>query len=146
MNLIQFSSILIFLILLYEAYSFIKRYPVYCFDFEVFGQVLDCNDTASFGPIISGLGNASRLPNKSIGFKETLKKNSLAWEIRGFAQDTRNNSVHGYIEVPANRMNSIKEWLSKKGPPGAVIENAVFKNQKKLGEYTYKVFHTLLTE
>lgn len=36
-----------------------------------------------------------------------MKQNSLDWEIRGFAQETRNNSVHGYVEVPANRMDAL---------------------------------------
>eukprot|EP00096_Caligus_rogercresseyi_P012352 TRINITY_DN513_c0_g2_i1.p1 TRINITY_DN513_c0_g2~~TRINITY_DN513_c0_g2_i1.p1 ORF type:complete len:101 (-),score=14.61 TRINITY_DN513_c0_g2_i1:44-346(-) len=82
-------------------------------DFEVFGRV------------------------QGVFFRKSTQKMAASLQIRGWIMNTERKTVVGTLEGEEKAMLQMKEWLTTKGSPSAVIERAEFRNESVIPSLTF---------
>ncbi|XP_068617285.1 acylphosphatase-1-like [Battus philenor] len=85
-------------------------------DFEVFGQV------------------------QGVFFRKYTKLQAEKLGLKGWCMNTSQGTVQGQIEGPLDNLHSMMQWLRSTGSPSCKIDNAIFKNEKEIGDYTFADF------
>ncbi|CAK6982646.1 acylphosphatase-2-like [Scomber scombrus] len=85
-------------------------------DFEVFGNV-------------QGRSKYTEEEGRSLG-------------LSGWVKNTRQGSVIGQVQGPADRVSEMKYWLEHVGSPSSRIDRAVFSNQKDISKLELHGFST----
>ncbi|XP_041106932.1 acylphosphatase-2-like isoform X1 [Polyodon spathula] len=87
-------------------------------DFEIFGRVQ---------------GVCFRMYTEEAGRKLGLS---------GWVKNTRQGTVVGQVQGAADKVNTMKKWLSTVGSPSSRIDRADFSNEKKISKLDFKGFST----
>ena len=66
------------------------------------------------------------------------KANSLG--VRGWIRNTEKRTVQGELEGTTDILATMKEWLRKEGSPSSRIDQANFRNEKEIAQYTFTGF------
>ncbi|XP_037128120.1 acylphosphatase-2 isoform X2 [Syngnathus acus] len=77
-------------------------------DFEVFGHV------------------------QGVCFRMYTEKEAAQAGVVGWVKNTRGGTVVGQLQGPADAVEHMKEWLSKKGSPSSHITRTLFNNERTL--------------
>uniref|UniRef100_A0A131X918 Acylphosphatase n=1 Tax=Hyalomma excavatum TaxID=257692 RepID=A0A131X918_9ACAR len=85
-------------------------------DFEVFGRV------------------------QGVFFRKCTKDQADSLGVRGWVRNTRKGTVEGVIQGSADKLNSMKHWLSKVGSPQSAIESCTFSNERTIDELEFEDF------
>ncbi|XP_032418413.1 acylphosphatase-2 isoform X1 [Xiphophorus hellerii] len=62
--------------------------------------------------------------------------------LGGWVKNTRQGTVIGQIQGPAQRVNSMKLWLKNVGSPSSRIDRAVFSNERDVSKLEVQGFST----
>ncbi|CAK6982644.1 acylphosphatase-2-like [Scomber scombrus] len=62
--------------------------------------------------------------------------------LSGWVKNTRQGSVIGQVQGPADRVSEMKYWLEHVGSPSSRIDRAVFSNQKDISKLELHGFST----
>uniref|UniRef100_A0A3P9NHW6 acylphosphatase n=2 Tax=Poecilia TaxID=8080 RepID=A0A3P9NHW6_POERE len=89
-------------------------------DFEIFGNVQD------------------RLCSGS----QYTEDQGRALGLGGWVKNTRQGTVIGQIQGPAQQVNSMKLWLKNVGSPSSRIDRAVFSNERDISKLEVQGFST----
>jgi acylphosphatase len=74
---------------------------------------------------------------QGVFFRKRTKKKAEELGIRGWVQNTTQNTVIGEIEGKSKEVERMKNWLTKEGSPKSRIEKAVFEDEQTIKEYTF---------
>ena len=66
------------------------------------------------------------------------KANSIG--VRGWIRNTEKRTVQGELQGTEDILATMKEWLSKEGSPSSRIDQANFRNEKEIEQYTFTGF------
>ena len=89
---------------------------LYSCDFEIFGKV------------------------QRVFFRKYTEKKAKELGLHGWVMNTTHGSVKGIIEGTQDELGKMKTWLSTKGSPKSIIDNAIFADLKPITTYTYRGF------
>ncbi|CAK6982645.1 acylphosphatase-2-like [Scomber scombrus] len=87
-------------------------------DFEVFGNV------------------------QGVCFRMYTEEEGRSLGLSGWVKNTRQGSVIGQVQGPADRVSEMKYWLEHVGSPSSRIDRAVFSNQKDISKLELHGFST----
>ncbi|KAK1171258.1 acylphosphatase-2-like [Acipenser oxyrinchus oxyrinchus] len=62
--------------------------------------------------------------------------------LSGWIKNTRQGTVVGQVQGAADKVNTMKKWLSTVGSPSSRIDRADFSNEKKISKLDFKGFST----
>ncbi|XP_041106933.1 acylphosphatase-2-like isoform X2 [Polyodon spathula] len=62
--------------------------------------------------------------------------------LSGWVKNTRQGTVVGQVQGAADKVNTMKKWLSTVGSPSSRIDRADFSNEKKISKLDFKGFST----
>ncbi|XP_071372007.1 acylphosphatase-2-like isoform X2 [Centroberyx affinis] len=62
--------------------------------------------------------------------------------LSGWVKNTRQGTVIGQVQGPADRVNEMKDWLRNVGSPSSRIDRAVFSNEKDISKQEIRGFST----
>uniref|UniRef100_A0A3Q2ZZ13 acylphosphatase n=1 Tax=Kryptolebias marmoratus TaxID=37003 RepID=A0A3Q2ZZ13_KRYMA len=62
--------------------------------------------------------------------------------LSGWVKNTRQGTVIGQIQGPADRVNDMKHWLKNVGSPSSRIDRAVFSNERDISKLEILNFST----
>ncbi|XP_053170898.1 acylphosphatase-2-like [Scomber japonicus] len=87
-------------------------------DFEIFGNV------------------------QGVCFRMYTEEEGRSLGLSGWVKNTRQGSVIGQVQGPADRVSEMKYWLEHVGSPSSRIDRAVFSNQKDISKLELHGFST----
>ncbi|XP_008418855.1 acylphosphatase-2 isoform X3 [Poecilia reticulata] len=87
-------------------------------DFEIFGNV------------------------QGVCFRMYTEDQGRALGLGGWVKNTRQGTVIGQIQGPAQQVNSMKLWLKNVGSPSSRIDRAVFSNERDISKLEVQGFST----
>ena len=73
---------------------------------------------------------------QGVFFRAHTRDKAKSIGVRGWCRNTRNGTVEGQLEGNFNRIESMKDWLRTEGSPSSIIEQAVFKNETEIQDYS----------
>ncbi|XP_036401155.1 acylphosphatase-2-like isoform X2 [Megalops cyprinoides] len=62
--------------------------------------------------------------------------------VNGWVKNTRQGTVVGQVQGPADKVREMKAWLSKVGSPSSRIDRAVFSNERDIPKLEIRGFGT----
>uniref|UniRef100_A0A1B6F9J5 Acylphosphatase n=1 Tax=Cuerna arida TaxID=1464854 RepID=A0A1B6F9J5_9HEMI len=77
---------------------------------------------------------------QGVFFRKFTQEQGKKLGLKGWCMNTESGTVTGVMEGEQRQIEAMKKWLQETGSPMSKIEKAVFKNEKKLDNYTYKDF------
>ena len=77
---------------------------------------------------------------QGVFFRKYTQQKAKSLGVRGWIRNTENNTVQGEIEGATDILENMKNWLRKEGSPSSRIDQAVFKNEREIQEYSYSGF------
>ncbi|KAM4750928.1 acylphosphatase-2-like [Anableps anableps] len=87
-------------------------------DFEIFGNV------------------------QGVCFRMYTEDQGRSLGLSGWVKNTRQGTVIGQIQGPADRVNNMKLWLKNVGSPSSRIDRAVFSNERDISKLGIQGFST----
>ena len=60
--------------------------------------------------------------------------------VRGWIRNTEKRTVQGVLEGENGIIETMKNWLRREGSPSSRIDQAVFKNEREIQEYSFTKF------
>ncbi|XP_015226943.1 acylphosphatase-2-like [Cyprinodon tularosa] len=87
-------------------------------DFEIFGNV------------------------QGVCFRMYTEDQGRSLGLSGWVKNTRQGTVIGQIQGPADRINDMKLWLQNVGSPSSRIDRAVFSNERDISKPEITGFST----
>ena len=85
-------------------------------DFEVFGRV------------------------QGVFFRKYTQEKAKSIGVRGWIRNTEKRTVQGELEGDTSTIETMKNWLRREGSPSSRIDQAVFKNEREIQEYSFTKF------
>jgi len=77
---------------------------------------------------------------QGVFFRKYTDKQASKLGVRGWIMNTKNQTVKGELEGPADKIMEMKNWLQITGSPSSRIDKAVFNNEKEIEKYTFEHF------
>ncbi|KAG8262637.1 acylphosphatase-1-like isoform X1 [Homalodisca vitripennis] len=77
---------------------------------------------------------------QGVFFRKFTQEQGKKLGLKGWCMNTEAGTVTGVMEGEQRQVEAMKKWLQETGSPMSKIDKAVFKNEKKLDNYTYKDF------
>ncbi|XP_016281750.1 acylphosphatase-2-like [Monodelphis domestica] len=90
--------------------------PLISVDYEVFGRV------------------------QGVSFRMCTEEEAKKAGVVGWVKNTRRGTVKGQVQGPEDKVNSMKNWLSRVGSPSSQIDRTDFSNEKTISELEYSNF------
>jgi acylphosphatase len=90
--------------------------PLKSVDYEVFGRV------------------------QGVCFRMYTEDEAKKMGVVGWVKNTSRGTVTGQVQGPAEKVNSMKSWLSKVGSPSSRIDRTEFSNEKTISKLEYSNF------
>ncbi|XP_014832067.1 PREDICTED: acylphosphatase-2-like isoform X1 [Poecilia mexicana] len=100
-------------------------------DFEIFGNVQGDSDPVSYW-----------LTDRLCSGSQYTEDQGRALGLGGWVKNTRQGTVIGQIQGPAQQVNSMKLWLKNVGSPSSRIDRAVFSNERDISKLEVQGFST----
>ncbi|XP_061141863.1 acylphosphatase-2-like isoform X1 [Syngnathus typhle] len=75
-------------------------------------------------------------------FRMYTEKEAAQAGVVGWVKNTRGGTVVGQLQGPADAVEHMKEWLSKKGSPSSHITRTSFNNERTLSALEMSSFST----
>ena len=77
---------------------------------------------------------------QGVFFRKYTQQKAKSINIRGWIRNTERRTVEGEIEGTSEVIETMKNWLRKEGSPSSRIDQAVFKNEREIQEYSFTGF------
>ena len=77
---------------------------------------------------------------QGVFFRKYTQQKAKSLGVRGWIRNTEKNTVQGEIEGTTDILENMKNWLRKEGSPSPRIDQAVFKNEREINEYSFTGF------
>ncbi|XP_027872352.1 acylphosphatase-2-like isoform X1 [Xiphophorus couchianus] len=112
-------AMLLLCVLIFCGFRFVmSEEKLISVDFEIFGNV------------------------QGVCFRMYTEDQGRALGLGGWVKNTRQGTVIGQIQGPAQRVNSMKLWLKNVGSPSSRIDRAVFSNERDVSKLEVQGFST----
>ena len=126
-SVVNTTQLVVLLLFLTGVFLWLKRFPILSeqdmsaskllhIEFEVFGRV------------------------QGVFFRKCTKEKADSLGVRGWIRNTKKNTVEGEIEGTNDLIENMKNWLRNEGSPSSRIDQAVFKNEREVQQYSYTGF------
>lgn len=77
---------------------------------------------------------------QGVFFRKCTKDKADELGLHGWVRNTRRGTVEGVIQGSADRLESMKEWLTNIGSPQSKIDGCNFSNEKTIPQYEFADF------
>ena len=77
---------------------------------------------------------------QGVYFRKHTKKKADELGIKGWVQNTAENTVIGELQGQAGDVRKLKTWLQNEGSPKSRISKAVFEDKGTIKQYTFTDF------
>ena len=77
---------------------------------------------------------------QGVFFRKYTQQKAKSINVRGWIRNTEKRTVEGEIEGTNEAIETMKTWLRKEGSPSSRIDQAVFKNEREIQEYSFTGF------
>ncbi|XP_074852864.1 acylphosphatase-1 [Carettochelys insculpta] len=77
---------------------------------------------------------------QGVFFRKYTQAEGKKLGVVGWVQNTEDGTVQGQIQGPTVKVREMQEWLRKTGSPKSRIDEAKFRNEKKIVALEYKHF------
>ena len=77
---------------------------------------------------------------QGVFFRKYTQQKAKSINIRGWIRNTERRTVEGEIEGTSEVIETMKNWLRMEGSPSSRIDQAVFKNEREIQEYSFTGF------
>ena len=77
---------------------------------------------------------------QGVFFRAHTRDKAKSIGVRGWCRNTRNGTVEGQLEGNVDTVEAMKDWLYAVGSPSSIIDQAVFKNESEIQEYSFTGF------
>ncbi|XP_054456594.1 acylphosphatase-2-like [Anoplopoma fimbria] len=79
---------------------------------------------------------------QGVCFRMYTEEQGLQLGLVGWVRNTYHGTVEGQVQGPANKVDEMKVWLSKKGSPSSRITKASFTDQRAIDKLELSGFKT----
>ncbi|CAM5151767.1 unnamed protein product [Natator depressus] len=77
---------------------------------------------------------------QGVFFRKHTQAEGKKLGVVGWVQNTEDGTVQGQIQGPSVKVRQLQEWLRKTGSPKSHIDQAEFRNEKKIVALEYRNF------
>ena len=77
---------------------------------------------------------------QGVFFRKHTQQKAKSINVRGWIRNTEKRTVEGELEGTNETIEAMKIWLQKEGSPSSRIDQAVFKNEREIQEYSFPGF------
>ena len=77
---------------------------------------------------------------QGVFFRKYTQQKAKSINVRGWIRNTEKRTVEGELEGTSETIEAMKIWLQKEGSPSSRIDQAVFKNERDIQEYSFTGF------
>ena len=77
---------------------------------------------------------------QGVFFRKYTQQKAKSINVRGWIRNTEKRTVEGELEGTNETIEAMKIWLQKEGSPSSRIDQAVFKNEREIQEYSFPGF------
>ena len=77
---------------------------------------------------------------QGVFFRKYTQQKAKSINARGWIRNTEKRTVEGELEGTSETIEAMKIWLQKEGSPSSRIDQAVFKNERDIQEYSFTGF------
>ncbi|XP_073976526.1 acylphosphatase-2-like [Rhodnius prolixus] len=77
---------------------------------------------------------------QGVFFRKYTRDKAIKLGLKGFVQNTESGTVIGMVEGNRDKVDEMKEWLTKTGSPSSKVDKCVFSQEKKIEQSQYKDF------
>ena len=77
---------------------------------------------------------------QGVFFRKYTQQKAKSINVRGWIRNTEKRTVEGELEGTNEEIETMKMWLRKEGSPSSRIDQAVFKNEREIQEYSFTGF------
>ena len=77
---------------------------------------------------------------QGVFFRKYTQEKARSLGIRGWIRNTEKRTVQGELEGDTGMIETMKNWLRREGSPSSRIDQAIFKNEREIEEYSFAKF------
>ena len=77
---------------------------------------------------------------QGVFFRKYTQQKAKSIGVRGWIRNTEKNTVQGELEGTTDIVENMKNWLRNEGSPSSRIDQAVFKNEREIQQYSFNGF------